>query len=138
MPQSTITPQILALPEYSAESSYQIALTAAHTAADRKANDILLLAIGEVSALANYFVLTTGFSRAQIRAIATTITEQIAEQFERQPLHSSNNEDTGWILLDYGDVIVHIMMPQEREFYNLEAFWGHVTQLVLPRFERTT
>mgnify|MGYP005843130503 CR=1 FL=1 len=134
MPQSTIVtnPKVLAVPEYSSESSYQIALTAAHAADDRKAADIVLLAIGEVSTLANYFVLATGFSRAQTKAIAATVSEQLLAQFDRRPLHASGNEDTGWILLDYGDVIIHIMMPQEREFYNLEAFWGHVSQLILP------
>jgi ribosome-associated protein len=124
-------PQI-AIPEYSDEQTYQMSLAAAIAADERKGTNILLLAIGEVSALAEYFVIATGLSKAQVRAIANSARDKIAEECDRLPLHSSGSEDTGWILLDYGDVIIHVMMPQEREFYNLEAFWGHVTKLVLP------
>jgi ribosome-associated protein len=129
----TTEPQIqIAHPDYSAEQTYQMSLTAAIAAEERKGIDILLLAIGEVSALADFFVIVTGLSKAQVRAIANGARDKIAEDFDRHTLHASGSEDTGWILLDYGDIIVHVMMPHEREFYNLEAFWGHVTKLGLP------
>jgi len=122
----------IARPDYSTEETYQMSLAAAIAAEDRKGTDILLLAIGEVSALADYFVIVTGLSKAQVRAIANAARDQIAEEFDRHPLHASGSEDTGWMLLDYGSIIIHVMMPHEREFYNLEAFWGHVTKLGLP------
>jgi ribosome-associated protein len=112
---------------------YQMSLTAAMAAEDRKAEDILILAVGEVSVLADYFTIVTGFSKAQVRAIANAVREKIAERFGREPVRSSGESDASWILLDYGDLIVHIMMPKEREFYGLEAFWGHAPRFMLSK-----
>lgn len=110
-----------------------MSLTAAMAAEDRKAEDILILAVGEVSVLADYFAIATGFSKAQVRAIANAVREKIAERFAREPIRSSGESDASWILLDYGDLIVHIMMPKEREFYGLEAFWGHAPRFMLSK-----
>ncbi|WP_019502959.1 ribosome silencing factor [Pseudanabaena sp. PCC 6802] len=112
---------------------YQMSLTAAMAAEDRKAEDILILAVGEVSVLADYFAIATGFSKAQVRAIANAVRDKIAERFQREPIHSSGESDASWIVLDYGDLIVHIMMPKEREFYGLEAFWGHAPRFMLSK-----
>jgi ribosome-associated protein len=115
------------------DDTYQMSLTAAMAAEDRKAEDILILAVGEVSVLADYFTIVTGFSKAQVRAIANAVREKIAERFGREPARSSGESDATWILLDYGDLIVHIMMPKEREFYGLEAFWGHAPRFMLSK-----
>jgi ribosome-associated protein len=112
---------------------YQMSLTAATAAEDRKAEDILILAVGEVSALADYFVIATGLSKAQVRAIANAIEDKIAVTFDRHPIRCSGESDASWILQDYGDLIVHIMMPKEREFYGLEAFWGHAPRFMLSK-----
>ncbi|BBC26058.1 ribosome silencing factor [Pseudanabaena sp. ABRG5-3] len=116
------------------EPSYQIAQAAVLAADDRKGENIVLLAIGEVSSLAEYFVIASGFSKAQVRAIAGATEETIKEKFGRKPRNIAGEQDGSWILLDYGDVIVHAMMAQEREYYDLEAFWGHAPKLevVLP------
>jgi ribosome-associated protein len=74
-------------------------------------------------------VIATGFSKAQVRAIAGMAEEEIAEKFGRKPRNIAGEQDGTWILLDYGDVIVHAMMAQEREYYDLEAFWGHAPKL---------
>jgi ribosome-associated protein len=117
----------------SQDDTYQMSLTAAMAAEDRKAEDILILAVGEVSVLADYFVIATGFSKAQVRAIASAVSDKIAEQFHRTPIRSSGESEASWILHDYGDLIVHIMMPKEREFYSLEAFWGHAPRFMLSK-----
>lgn len=101
-------------------------------AEDRKGADITVLHVTEVSTLADYFILITGFSKVQVRAIANAIDDQVFETLQRHPLRTEGQSDSSWILADYGDVIVHIMLPQEREFYNLEAFWGHAQQVDLP------
>ncbi|MFM7601718.1 MAG: ribosome silencing factor [Pseudanabaena sp.] len=111
------------------DQSYQIAQAAAIAADDRKGENIVLLAIGEVSSLAEYFVIASGFSKAQVRAIADMAEESIFEKFGRKPRNIAGEQDGTWILLDYGDVIVHAMMAQEREYYDLEAFWGHAPKL---------
>lgn len=110
-------------------SSHELAIAAANAADDRKAEDIVLLEVTEVSYLADYFLIVTGFSRAQIRAIADAIEMKLKTDFERRPQNTAGYTDGSWILHDYGDLVVHVMMPAEREYYNLEAFWGHSKRL---------
>ncbi|MGQ9866125.1 MAG: ribosome silencing factor [Pseudanabaenaceae cyanobacterium] len=113
------------------EASFQLTRTAVLAADDRKATNIVILAVGESSDLADYFVIATGQSRAQARAIASAVRERVATEWERWPLRVSGEQEGSWVLMDYGDVIVHILLPQERNYYNLEAFWGHVPRYTL-------
>ena len=110
-------------------TSKDLALTIARAADDRKAGDIVLLQVAEVSYLADYFVIATGFSPTQVRAISDSIEEKVAQQYNQNPLRIEGKAQGNWILQDYGDVIVHILLPTEREFYNLEAFWGHAERI---------
>ncbi|WP_448564956.1 ribosome silencing factor [Trichothermofontia sp.] len=114
--------------------SYQLALTIAAAADERKGADIVVLNVVEVSYLADYFVIATGFSSAQLRAIARSITERVGETWQRSPRNVEGQAEGGWILQDYGDVVVHLFLPQQREFYNIEAFWGHAKRVDLPNF----
>jgi ribosome-associated protein len=111
------------------DSSYQLAIQVAAAAAERKGSDIVLIRVGEVSVLADYFVLVTGFSKVQVRAISNSITDQVEEVCDRLPLRSEGMGEGTWIALDYGVVIAHVFMPQEREYYDLEAFWGHAERI---------
>lgn len=109
--------------------SLKLAIAAATAADERKAADIALLRVSGVSTLADYFVIVTGFSKAQVRAIAGSIKDKVEEELQRTPIRTEGQSEGSWTLQDYGDVIVHILMPQEREFYNLEAFWGHAERI---------
>jgi ribosome-associated protein len=109
--------------------SQELAWTIAQAADDRKGEDILILEVGEVSYLADYFVIVTGFSRTQVRAISQSIEQKVETEWQRLPLRTEGKAEGSWVLQDYGEVIVHILLPQEREFYNLEAFWGHAEQI---------
>ncbi|MEB3181324.1 MAG: ribosome silencing factor [Nostocaceae cyanobacterium] len=109
-----------------------LALTIAEAASDRKAGEILLLKVTEVSYLADYFVMVTGYSRVQVRAIAQAIEDKVEEIYHRRPLRSEGKAEGSWVVQDYGEVIVHTMLPKEREFYNLEAFWGHGERIEFP------
>jgi ribosome-associated protein len=111
----------------------QLVFLAADAADDRKAGDMMLIKIGEVSTLADYLLIVSGFSKVQLRAISGSIIDKIEAEFNRLPLRTEGQDRGGWILLDYGDAIVHIMMPEQREFYNLEAFWGHGEIVPLPQ-----
>lgn len=111
------------------DSSRRVALTIAQAADGRKGADIVLLDVSGVSYLADYFVIVTGFSSAQVRAIARTIEDEVEAEWHRYPTQTEGQAEGSWVLLDYGDVIAHIFMPQEREFYNLEAFWGHAERI---------
>jgi ribosome-associated protein len=111
------------------DQSLAVALAAAQAAEDRKAEDILVLKVSEVSYLADYFVIATGFSTTQVRAIYQAILKAVEAEFERVPVSVEGQGEGVWTLIDYGDVVIHILLPEEREFYNLEAFWGHAEQI---------
>ena len=116
-------------------TSENLALTIAEAALDRKAVEIILLNVAEISSLADYFVMMTGYSKVQVRAIADAIQGQVEIDWQRRPIRTEGKAEGTWVLQDYGDVIVHIMMPREREFYNLEAFWGHAERISLANAE---
>ncbi|MGB6296120.1 MAG: ribosome silencing factor [Rivularia sp. (in: cyanobacteria)] len=107
----------------------ELALTIAEAGLDRKAGDLLVLRVTDVSYLADYFVMMSGYSNVQVRAIANTIEIEVEEKCDRKPLRTEGKAEASWVLLDYGEVIVHVMMPSEREFYDLEAFWGHAERV---------
>jgi ribosome-associated protein len=111
------------------DSSLQLALAAVRAAEDRKAADVTLLRVTEVSLLADYFVISTGYSKAQVRAIANSVADQLQEEMRRAPQHTEGMAEASWVLQDFGDVIVHTLMPNERDFYDLEAFWGHAERV---------
>jgi ribosome-associated protein len=131
----TLTTKIDKTSEYTIQ---QLAFLAADAADDRKAGDMVLIDISQVSVLADYLLIVSGFSKVQLRAISNSIIEKLEDEYDRPPLRTEGQDRGGWILLDYGDLIVHIMMPEQREFYNLEAFWGHGEIVALPQLgERT-
>jgi ribosome-associated protein len=111
------------------DASKQLVLAIAEAASDRKGGDLVVLQVSDVSYLADYFVLVTGFSRVQVRAISQAIQDKVEQEWQRRPLRIEGQADASWVLLDYGDAIVHILMPKEREFYNLEAFWSHAERV---------
>lgn len=110
----------------------QMAWTIAIAADDRKAADITLLRVTDVCYLSDYFIVVSGFSRTQVRAIADYIEAQMEEQWQRYPLRTAGKAEGSWVLQDYGEIIVHVLLPTEREFYNLEAFWGHAERIDFP------
>jgi ribosome-associated protein len=131
----SVTKSALRSSESDTELSGNLAVTIAEAASDRKAGDILVLKVADVSYLADYFVMLTGYSRVQVRAIAQAIEDKVETEWQRRPLRTEGKGEGNWVLQDYGDVIVHIMMPKEREFYNLEAFWVHAERISLPNVE---
>ncbi len=113
-----------------AEATQALVQTIVEAADDRKAADIEILKVTEVSYLSDYFILLSGFSRTQVRAICDSIEGKVEEEYNhRRPIRIEGKSEASWILMDYGDIIVHIFLPSEREFYNLEAFWGHASRI---------
>ncbi len=107
----------------------QIARLAVDVASDKKATDIVLLDMQGVSSIADYFVICTGANPRQIRAIATAIDEKLSEH-DVPTLHREGTPDSGWLLLDYGDIIVHIFSAKEREYYRLERLWSSAKTVI--------
>jgi ribosome-associated protein len=102
-------------------------------ASDRGAADILLMDIRKMSIIADYFVICSGDNERQIRAINRAITEGVDERWGLDPLNrrpSAEQEQAGWVILDYGSVIVHIFSPQTRDFYRLERLWSEAATLL--------
>lgn len=111
------------------EEALALATAIANAADDRKAEDISILQVGDASYLADYFVIATGFTNVQVRAIARSIETTIEADHGRSPIHTEGADEGKWVIYDYGEVIVHIFQPREREYYDLEAFWGHVKRI---------
>ncbi len=116
-------------PQPSEDTALELALTVARAADERKGGNIRVLKVTDVSYLSDYFVVVTGFSAVQVRAIARSIEDAVAGTLNRHPLRTEGQMEGGWVLQDYGDVIAHVFMPNEREFYGLEAFWGHAEEI---------
>ncbi len=98
-------------------------------ASDKQANDIVLLDTRSVASFADYFVICSAGSERQIETIA----EEIEHDLRRQgvePHHTEGKPDSGWVLLDYSGVIVHIFSPEEREYYNLDELWSKAATLL--------
>jgi ribosome-associated protein len=110
------------------DDSRALALLAAEACDDRKAVDIRLIRVDEVSSLADWFVICSGLTDVQVRAIARSVEDAIEEQCARLPLRREGQSEGRWVLLDYGELIVHVLTPQERSYYDLESFWGHGEQ----------
>lgn len=101
----------------------ELAESVAALAADRKATEVVILELREISSVTDYFVICTGRSDVHVRAIVDRIETGLAEQDER-PLAREGVAHGSWALLDYGDVVVHIFQPEARAFYDLERLWG--------------
>lgn len=106
-----------------------LARAAVDTASDKKAIDIVLLDVQEVTTIADYFVICSGNNSRQIQAIADAIDEELGKKGAKL-LHREGVADAGWILLDFGDIIVHIFGPKEREYYRIERLWSEAKTVV--------
>ena len=92
--------------------------------ADRKAEDIVLLDIREQSVIADYFIICSGTSLRQLKAIVEGLVKEIKTKYEVRPWHVDGEATTGWVLVDYGDVIVHAFQQETRAYYDLEGLWS--------------
>ena len=108
--------------------SHSLALLAAEACDDRKANDIKLLKIDEVSSIADWILITEGLSDVQVRAIVNNVEQRIKEEADILPLRKEGINDAKWALLDYGELIINVLQPKQREYYDLEAFWSNGIQ----------
>jgi ribosome-associated protein len=110
-----------------------VALALAHRivelAADKKASDIVLLDIHALTSVADYLVICSGGSERQLGAIAGGIIELLKDE-DVQPIGREGGPSAHWALIDYGSVVVHVMAPPEREFYQLEQMWSDAPLLV--------
>lgn len=108
---------------------------------DKKARDVTVLDMREVAGFVDYFVIGTGDSALQIKAITEAIRERVRTQCDEKPWHMEGADAWQWVLLDYVDVVAHVFSPDKRAFYDLERLWGdapkqQVASSGLPRENR--
>lgn len=111
-----------------------IAVICARIADEKKAEDIVILDIRKLTFITDYFVIATGFNKRQMQAIADEIEKRMKQEGVRCLGREGYNEAV-WILLDYGEVVVHIFDEEARRTYDLEMLWGDAPR---PRWKRTT
>jgi ribosome-associated protein len=97
--------------------------------ADRQAEDIVLLDIRRVASFADYFVIASAANPRQMRALVDTLAKDLPKD-ELRLLHAEGEVESGWLLLDYGAIIVHLFSPELREYYGLEELWRAATPVV--------
>jgi ribosome-associated protein len=111
--------------------SLELALAAAQEAEDNRGQDVLVLDMREQTSAFDYFVIATGTSNRQLRAMSDAIDDVLQKQFGRRRLSLEGYQDSHWILLDYGSVVIHLFDGPTRQFYQLEDLWAG--SLAVPR-----
>jgi ribosome-associated protein len=109
--------------------SKKLALLCRDLADNRKAENIVVLDVRVISSVTDYFVVASGTSEPHLRAIMDEITEKLRDDHDLRPRAVDGTLQTAWIVLDYFDVIVHVMRAEVRERYNLEGLWGDAPEL---------
>lgn len=107
-----------------------IARRTVELAEDKQAHEIVLLDIRSQSTIADYFVICSGDNDRQVKAIVEHIDAKVQEEFGLNPRREGSAE-TGWIVLDYNDVVVHVFSPTQRDYYRLERLWSKVPPVVV-------
>lgn len=101
----------------------------AAAAADKKALEIVILDLRAISTFTDYFVICSATSEPQLKAISSSVREQVRDRLGRTPLSEDGYPASQWIILDYGDVIVHLFLGAKRQFYSLENLWSDAKRI---------
>ena len=109
--------------------SKKLAQLCRELADNRKAEDIVVLDVRELSSVTDYFVIASGSSEPHLRAIVDEITDKLREEHDVRPRAVDGTLHTAWVVLDFFDVIVHVMRKDVRERYDLETLWGDAPQV---------
>ena len=105
-------------------TSHKLACVIARVLDEKLGKDITILNISNVSSFADYFVICSAEASTQVKALTETVRLKLKEFFSRQPSRIENDQRNRWNLLDYSDVVVHILHKEERETYAIEKFWN--------------
>src|SRR5215831_15934059 len=106
-------------------------LTVLKAMSDKKATDIVIINIGSVASFTDYFIICSGSSTRQVQAISDEVTDKLREQKVR-PTHIEGEKTAEWVLIDFGDFVVHVFTEASRQFYDLERLWRDAETIPLP------
>jgi len=109
--------------------SKKLALLCRELADNKKAENIIILDVRELSSVTDYFVIASGTSEPHLRAIVTEIDDKLKEDHKIRPRAIDGTFQTAWVVLDYFDVIVHVMRADVRDRYDLETLWGDAPRI---------
>jgi len=109
--------------------SQALACTIARIADDKKADDTLVLAVGELLAITEYFVVTSASNRRLVRTIVDSVEEEVKLELGRSPLRVEGISEQQWVLVDYGDVVVHVFTDETRAYYEIERLYRDVARI---------
>ncbi|HEX2040344.1 MAG TPA: ribosome silencing factor [Acidimicrobiales bacterium] len=104
-------------------------VTAAKAASDKKGEDTVVLEVGHVLAITDAFVITSGANTRQVKTIAEEVEKKIDEAGGPKPLRIEGLDDARWVLIDYGDFVVHVFLDEVRRYYELERLWSDAPRL---------
>ncbi|NNF03092.1 MAG: ribosome silencing factor [Rhodothermales bacterium] len=99
---------------------------------EKKGHDTVVLDVHSVSGVADIFIVTTGDSDLQVKAIVESVRSTIRENEGERPWHVEGTDHMQWVLLDYVDLVVHVFLPEKRQFYDLERLWGDAPRAEVP------
>ncbi len=111
------------------DSAKGLATAVASSLEEGKGVNVTVLSVGEMTSIADYFVIASGATDRQVKALSDRVLMGLDSV--RKPSHIEGYENGSWVLLDYGDVVVHVFREQERAFYGLERLWGDAPRLEL-------
>jgi ribosome-associated protein len=123
-PENEDSPSGAAAQRVNPDRSLELARAAAQTAAENGGTDVVVLDMSKHTAIFDYFVIATGTSRRQLHAISEEIDNTLEKVLKDKRMNIDGYDDSKWIVLDYGTVVVHLFDEDTRSFYSLEALWG--------------
>ena len=126
------SPPLRPRPESAANTGLERAITAARVAAETRGTDLVVLDLRELTPVFDFFVIATGTSRRQIHAMADEIELVLKQQYGDLKRGGEGYEEGRWIVLDYGDTVVHLLDAEARGFWDLEGLWSDAPRVALP------
>lgn len=129
MASTTATQRSVALDN--SDRSLELALAASRVAAENRGQKIVVLDLREVTPVFDYFVIATGTSRRQLHAMSEEIDHVLQDELGDRRLGLEGYKDSRWILLDYGNVVIHLFDEETRDYYDLENLWGQARKVDL-------
>lgn len=112
-----------------ADAARELACVAARAADDKKADHTLVLAVGEVLAITDYFVIASASNRRLVKTVVDAVEETVRETLGRSPVRTEGVSEQQWVLVDYGDVVVHVFAEDIRMYYEIERLYRDVPKI---------
>lgn len=111
-------------------------IAAARVAEENRGHDILILDVRKLTASFDYFLIVSGSSRRQLHAIGDEIQKKLVGEMGDECLSVAGHTEGRWVVIDYGDIVVHLFEPETRKYYALEELWGKGDRVELPPLEK--